>query len=305
MNCSCKIYGIYLGIWVFADDILLIAPTRSTLQSMVSICENFANKFNLKFSTNSDPIKSKTKCMVFSPNCPNPNGISPIVLNNVNLPYVTEFKHLGNVFDLNNNWSKDCLLKRQQFITKLHTLRSEFHYADPHVLMKIINIYACSFPGSCLWDLTSSDVDRLYTTWNSNIRQIFKIPYNTHRYLITPISKSLHLKTMLCNRFYSFYVNIIKSAKRTVRFLAHLGSSDVMSSLGKNLSYVAKECSIPIHELNKGLIREHCRYHDIPSDQHHIVDLVLELMDTRRDLLRIDSLDFYETCDMLYNLCIS
>ena len=41
-----------MGIWVYADDIILLSPSRTGLQEMVKICENFAKATKLKFSTN-------------------------------------------------------------------------------------------------------------------------------------------------------------------------------------------------------------------------------------------------------------
>ena len=41
-----------MGIWVYADDIILLSPSRTGLQEMVNICENFAIATKLKFSTN-------------------------------------------------------------------------------------------------------------------------------------------------------------------------------------------------------------------------------------------------------------
>ena len=46
LRCStigCQIQGVYMGIWVYADDIILLSPSRTTgLQEMMKICENFA-----------------------------------------------------------------------------------------------------------------------------------------------------------------------------------------------------------------------------------------------------------------------
>ena len=66
------------------------------LQLMTNVCEKFANLHQLKFSTNVDVSKSKTKCIVFSNPVINTDNICPILLNNLPLPYVTEIKHLGN-----------------------------------------------------------------------------------------------------------------------------------------------------------------------------------------------------------------
>ena len=41
-----------MGIWVYADDIILLSPSRTGLQEMVKISENFAKATKLKFSTN-------------------------------------------------------------------------------------------------------------------------------------------------------------------------------------------------------------------------------------------------------------
>ena len=59
---GCHVQGVFYGALVFADDILLLSASRSGLQAMVDICYGFAAKRNLKFGTNSDQEKSKTKC---------------------------------------------------------------------------------------------------------------------------------------------------------------------------------------------------------------------------------------------------
>ena len=51
-SIGCQISNVYLGVWVYADDIILLSPSRRGLQDMVNICEQFANIYKLKFSTN-------------------------------------------------------------------------------------------------------------------------------------------------------------------------------------------------------------------------------------------------------------
>ena len=94
---GCQIQGIYLGIWVQADDIVLLAPSRNGLQEMSCICEKFTIQCKLKFSTNVNPSKSKTKCMIFYYSNINVNNVCPIFLNGVPLPYVEDFKHIGHI----------------------------------------------------------------------------------------------------------------------------------------------------------------------------------------------------------------
>ena len=100
---GCQIGGHFLGVGVYADDIFLLSASLNGLQSMVNICQNFANKYNLKFSTNLVPAKSKTKCIVFSSETSDRQNLPPIRLGNVSLPWVQDLKHLGNTLQSNKN----------------------------------------------------------------------------------------------------------------------------------------------------------------------------------------------------------
>ena len=62
---GCWIDGNFVGIIVYADDIVVLSPTLGGLQEMIDICSDYAGKHNLSFSTNENPNKSKTKCIAF------------------------------------------------------------------------------------------------------------------------------------------------------------------------------------------------------------------------------------------------
>ena len=55
-----------MGVVAYADDLVLLAPTRNAAEKMLNVCENFAEENNMRFSTHSDPIKSKSKAMLVS-----------------------------------------------------------------------------------------------------------------------------------------------------------------------------------------------------------------------------------------------
>ena len=193
-----------MGCLGYADDILLLSGSRTGLQVMVDMCGKFAKEKNLKFSTDSNPVKSKTKCIVFSKSSRDRLHVAPVHLNSDPLPWVTQVKHLGNVLQSDNSMKIDCTLKRGRFIGKTNSLLQEFHFVKKEVLMKILNIYTTSFYGSGLWDLYSREVDRLYKAWNVTIRKALSIPNTTHRYLIEPLSGCIHPKVMLASRLTKF-----------------------------------------------------------------------------------------------------
>ena len=98
---GCWVNGDFHGICDYSDDILLLAPCIDALQDMLSTCEMYAQEHNLQFSTNINPIKSKTKCMAFVKQ----KGLvlKEMVLCNNKLPWVNNIKHLGSVLTNGSN----------------------------------------------------------------------------------------------------------------------------------------------------------------------------------------------------------
>ena len=169
---GCYIDHHFFGCLGYADDLLLLSASRSGLQAMVTICEKFAHRKSLQFSTNADPVKSKTKCLIFSPRVKDRAGVAPVILNGDPLPWVGEVKHLGNLLQSDNNMRHDAVVKRGKFIGKINSLLQEFHFVEPNVFMKLVNIYCSSFYGSNLWDLYSAEVDRIFKSWNITVRNV-------------------------------------------------------------------------------------------------------------------------------------
>ena len=106
------------------------------------------------------------------------------MLNDDPLPWVANVKHLGNVLQCDNKMTVDMDQKRGKLIGKLNSFSQEFHYVEPHVYVKILNIYASSFYGSSLWDIFSSNCNKIYSSWNVAIRICFNVDRCTHRYFI-------------------------------------------------------------------------------------------------------------------------
>ena len=62
---GCWVNGDYVGVIVYADDIVLLSPTLDGLLEMIHTCSTYAKNHKLPFSTHDNPRKSKTKCMAF------------------------------------------------------------------------------------------------------------------------------------------------------------------------------------------------------------------------------------------------
>ena len=202
---------------VFADDIFLLSASRSGLQEMVNLCQKFAASKNLKFGTNPDPKKAKTKCIVFTKRKKPGQPPANIQLNGVILPWVTQVKHLGHTLQSDNSMKVDIALKRGAFIGKVNSLLQEFHAVSPEVFIKILNVYATSLYGSNTWDILSTDCEKLYNSYNVTIRNALHIDRCTHRYLIQPLSGNPHLKVMLASWYASFFQSLVVIRKMAIK----------------------------------------------------------------------------------------
>lgn len=136
---------------------------------------------------------------------------APIMFNEIPLPWEDSWPHLGNELDRFNlatkvasHLDKDLEIKRRKFIGKYHSLKQEFGFSSSEVLLKLVNIYATSFYGSVLWDLNGAAEEKLFTSWNVLIRDIWKIPNNSHRYFIEEVSGT-HLRSALSQRYLTFF----------------------------------------------------------------------------------------------------
>ena len=93
VKSGCWVGKSFLGILGYSDDNFLLAPYREALQVMLKICEKYAEEHGLKFSTDSDPKKSKTRCLAF---LQKERYVKSVELCGNKLPWVTSCKHLGN-----------------------------------------------------------------------------------------------------------------------------------------------------------------------------------------------------------------
>ena len=277
---GCKIDLFYYGVLGYADDLLLLSASRSGLQAMVKICERYAKAMKLKFSTNVDPDRSKTKCVVFSKIKNLKDKLAPIFLNGDPLPWVDRVKHLGNLMESDNSMKSDCLAKRGRFIGKVNSLLQEFSFVDSSVMVRVLAIYTTSFYGSNLWNLFSPEVTKLFSSWNVTIRRVFNLPWTTHRYYIEAVSGTTHPKILLCSRFVNFLGSLRTCLKGSVRYLSNLVYNDRRTLAGNTVSRIALECKVDRSRLCKYDVKN-MEYFCPPPGEEWRLGLLQELLKVR------------------------
>ena len=178
----------------------------------------------------------------------------------------------------------------------------EFHFASSHVKMKLINIFASSFYGSGLWNLFSTNCDRLYKSWNVAVRVSYEVPPTTHRYLIEPLSGMLHAKSMLCTRLVKFTEQLSRSRKPVVNLLTMLSKGDRRTTLGKNLGKIRMDLGGLEPSCNN--IRKHMSYFAVPEEELWRISFLKELQEVSRKERYVENISDEEAKMMMNALCI-
>ena len=123
LGVGCHIGDVFMGAAGFADDVILLAPSRAAMQLMLKVCQEFGTRNNLQYSTDPDPSKSKTKCLFMCGKPANTVYPAPLLLHGMELPWVKTGTHLGNELHQSCNMDYDARCKRGSFISKITYIR--------------------------------------------------------------------------------------------------------------------------------------------------------------------------------------
>ena len=127
--------------------------------------------------------------------------------------------------------------------------------------------------------------DKCYTEWNKMIRYIFNLPFDTHRFLIEPISKSTHLKTKLTDRFLKFFLSISLSARPIIHNLYSIQAHDLRSEFGLNIYEICHAVNVSdMSFINRGDVK----YHPVPDCENWRVDVINEILSILNHNLQLD-----------------
>ena len=114
---GCHLGSVFCWVTGYADDLLLLAPSRSAMELMLQICEDYATENNLEFSTDQDPVNNKSKCIFMQGNMRKPKPVN-LRLYGDDLPWVKSATHLGHELSEDCTMEQDMKCKRADFIDK-------------------------------------------------------------------------------------------------------------------------------------------------------------------------------------------
>ena len=306
LNLGCHIGGYWLGGCGYADDLILLAPSRDVLQRMIEVCEAYASEHNLVFSTDPEPAKSKSKCMYF---CGRLGGRvrypAPLQLDGKSLPWVETADHLGHTLHQLTSMDKDCQRARGRFISKSIEIRDQLSFAHPEHKMKAVQALCSDAYGSMLWDLGSQSSEQFFKCWNTCVKLCYGVPRNTFTYLVEGwfAAEMVSMRNQVMTRYAGFYRKLLSSPSREIRALARIVADDPRSTTCSNLRLLRSKTGFSQPYMYSSLrIKAALPVQSVPDKEKWRLGLLTSLLNMRCEKdLRVE--DTRRICAMIDSLC--
>ena len=173
-----------MGAAIFADDIILMSPGRTSMKEMLKVCQDYASEHNLEFSVDPNPAKSKSKAIYMCGTTRNVVFPDNLKLYDEILPWVQHADHLGHVLSQLCNMEKNASIMRAKYIDKTVEIREAFAFAQPDHILHAMDVFSSDCYGMMLHDLSSPSSEAIFKCWNTAVKLTWNVPRSTYTYLV-------------------------------------------------------------------------------------------------------------------------
>ena len=216
------------------------------MQVMLDTCQRFAKRFNLMFSTDPNPEKSKTKCIFVCGQSKKVVKPAPLFLDGKELPWVASALHLGHVLHESGSMDKDIKAKRASFIGESTEVRETFGFASPAEVIRAVKLYVGSHYGSNLWQFGSESAGQYFTAWKTCVKLAWQVPRQTHTYFLDHLLSCgfSSARTDILARYTKFVRGLRASPSMEVAVMCGVAAVDVKTTTGGNLNLLRWETGL-------------------------------------------------------------
>ena len=244
-QAGCHIGQKFMGGFGYADDVILIAPAKSSMYALLDICMDFSREYQVKFNP------TKCKLIVYK-KCSTSDEPS-IMFDGQRICSKQHDVHLGHIIGPNVA-EMTFTNAKNDFTKKVNVLMSYFKNTYTDTKYELFKVYCMPLYGSVLWDFSSRYINSFYTTWRKCIRRLFGLPARTHNALLPCICNDMPPEGQLHTRFLNFMMTNLASNNSCVKLCSTLSVSGSGSAAGKSLNHI---CSI--YNINKYTLTKQTR----------------------------------------------
>ena len=216
LRTGCHVIDLFIAALIYADDICLLAPCRSSLQLLLDTCEAYGKTWCLTYN----PSKSKT--MTFG----KVRDIKPLTMYGRDLEFVSDYKYLGVDVVAGNKISFSAMRSLIKFRSSANTVLNVHNKPSEQIQMKLLysvcvpNLtYACEAVS-----YSSREIESFNVAMNDSIRRIFSFNrWESVRYLRSTFGYP-SISDILFSRKEMFHLRMSRTRNQTLISLQQYGN---------------------------------------------------------------------------------
>ena len=210
---GCYFNDMCINHVLYADDICLLAPTASAMQTLLDVCYEYGIDNDILFN----PIKSV--CTVFKPKAYK-LYLPTVFIGSDALKFIKESKYLG--FTFNDSKSDDCDMLRQMRLlyAKSNKLLRTFSHCSTDVKITLFQSYCTALHCPYLWnDYKKSTFSKIRVAFNNAYRKIFGLPKRSSASTMYANNNICNFETTLRKNTFGFMQRLEQSTNTIITTL--------------------------------------------------------------------------------------
>ena len=225
LQIGCHMLGLFLAVLLFADDLVLMAPTRSALNKLIDNCSIYCKKFGLSFNA------KKSKVMIFSKNTVTYDSIKPVSLDGLSLEYTNNVTYLGTTIVSEKGFTFSCNNDLVKFCRASNSILTAVEKPSEEIVLQLLYTnciptltYACAIK-----TYTSKQMQNCNTAVNDALRRIFG--YNRWE----------SIRVLRDSFGYKSITDIFGRARRKFYTVLPYHSNSIVSRIARNLPDIVEQ----------------------------------------------------------------
>ena len=193
------------GCLLWMDDVALIHNDKEELNKMLSITNDIANRYHIKFG------KDKSQILTIN----NKNPTSDTLIGNQILDPTETYKYLGMTMNSKGNLEDHIKKTKGKTEAALQTILSlagndEFHNIEMDIIWKLV--HSCIIPiityGAEIWTPTKNEEETLQRILNNVLKRILRTPITTPAEIVIAETGIWDIETQIMKKQLIYYHKI-------------------------------------------------------------------------------------------------
>ena len=185
-------------------------------------------------------------------------------------------KHLGNIIDQQLSDVEYCIFKKSILIVNGNQFIGNYSTLKNCSKRKLVQSCCTSCYGSELWSLRSKGLEECCIAWRKGARRIFNMSYQTHSFLVGPLSGQRSLDEM-CRKSLTFVYYVMISSISIVAHIGQLIIQSAKSPICGNVACLRYKFGIDVDDNVIKNLRLITRYFELNGERNITASIAIDL----------------------------